>query len=231
MRRHPLPAVIAPDAPASAFPPVDRALAEPNGLLAVGGDLSPERLLAAYRRGVFPWFSAGEPILWWSPDPRAVLYPHAVHVSRSLRKVLRQGRFTITRDTAFDAVARACAGPRAGQRGTWITPEMRNAYGRLHRFGLAHSLEVWRNGALVGGLYGVALGGVFFGESMFSHATDASKAALVTLAGMGFRLIDCQVPSAHLARMGAVEIPRARFLHHLDQWCEAPGPTFPIGVP
>jgi leucyl/phenylalanyl-tRNA--protein transferase len=228
MRRLMLPAVIRAGSPPEAFPPVQRALSEPNGLLAVGGDLSAERLQAAYRRGIFPWYTEREPILWWCPDPRAVLYPEAVRVSRSLRRVMRQGRFTLTADTAFDAVLEACAAPRPGQDGTWISRAMMAAYGRLHALGLAHSLEVWREGRLVGGLYGVALGAVFFGESMFSRQSDTSKIALATLAGMGFQLIDCQVPSAHLASMGAVEIPRERFLGHLDEWCEGPGPGFSV---
>ena len=224
MRRVVLPHVIRPGDPPDAFPPVEHALVDPNGLLALGGDLSPTRLLAAYRRGVFPWYSQGQPILWWSPDPRAVFYPEAVRVSRSLSKLLRQGRFEVRVDTAFDAVVRACAAPRARQEGTWITDEMADAYGMLHRRGAAHSVEVWRGGKLVGGLYGVALGEVFFGESMFSRERDASKVALVALARLGFRLIDAQVPSEHLARMGAVEIPRARFLSHLAAWCDRPPP-------
>lgn len=224
MRRVVLPHVIRPGDPPDAFPPVEHALVDPNGLLALGGDLSPPRLLAAYRRGVFPWYSQGQPILWWCPDPRAVFYPEAVRVSRSLSKLLRQGRFEVRVDTAFDAVVRACAAPRARQEGTWITDEMAAAYGMLHRRGAAHSVEAWRGGKLVGGLYGVALGEVFFGESMFSRERDASKVALVALARLGFRLIDAQVPSEHLARMGAVEIPRTRFLSHLAAWCDQPPP-------
>ena len=232
MRRALLPHLIPAGAPADVFPPVSRALTEPNGLLALGGDLSPARLRVAYRRGIFPWFSEGQPILWWSPDPRAVLYPGDIRVSRSLRKVLRQERFEIRVDTAFDAVVQACAAPRASGDGTWITHDMATAYRRLHREGTAHCVETWQNGVLVGGLYGVALGGVFFGESMFSRVPDASKVALVALARMGFRLIDCQVPSEHLARMGAVEIPRTAFLAHLDTWCEVPGPVLaPPGQP
>ena len=228
MRRALLPHLIPAGAPADVFPPVSRSLTEPNGLLALGGDLSPARLRVAYRRGIFPWFSEGQPILWWSPDPRAVLYPGDIRVSRSLRKVLRQERFEIRVDTAFDAVVQACAAPRASGDGTWITQDMASAYAWLHREGAAHCVETWQNGVLVGGLYGVALGGVFFGESMFSLAADASKVALVALARMGFRLIDCQVPSEHLARMGAVEIPRPLFLAHLDAWCEAPGPALAL---
>jgi leucyl/phenylalanyl-tRNA--protein transferase len=197
-------------------------MAEPNGLLAIGGDLSPARLLAAYRRGIFPWYGPGQPILWWCPDPRAVLYPDSVRISRSLAKVLRRGRLQVTVDRDFDAVVQACAEPRPGQDGTWITRQMATAYGRLHRLGVAHSVEVREQDRLVGGLYGVALGEVFFGESMFSRVPDASKVALVALARMGFRLIDCQVPSAHLARLGAKEISRATFLAQLRDWCESP---------
>jgi leucyl/phenylalanyl-tRNA--protein transferase len=225
MRRVLLPHVIRPGDPPDAFPPVGNALAEPNGLLALGGDLSPARLLAAYRRGIFPWYSVGQPILWWSPDPRAVLYPEAIRVPRSLGKLLRQNRFQVRVDTAFDAVVRACAAPRAHQDGTWITDEMAEAYGRLHRLGAAHSIEAWQGGELVGGLYGVAMGEVFFGESMFSRVRDASKVALVALCRLGFRLIDAQVPSEHLFRMGAVEIPRSRFLSQLAACCDRPLPS------
>ncbi len=208
------------DTPAHAFPDPDRALDEPNGLLAAGGDLSPERLLHAYRLGVFPWYSAGQPILWWSPDPRAVLFPERMRVSRSLRKTLRQGRFRVTRDTAFREVMDACAAPRPGSDGTWITPEMLAAYTRLHSLGWAHSVECWRDGRLAGGLYGVAMGRVFFGESMFSRESDASKVALAHLAGQGYRLIDCQVESEHLARLGAEPIPRRTFRALLDELTE-----------
>jgi len=184
-----------PDAP---FPPAEAALREPNGLLAVGGDLSPRRLLRAYRSGAFPWYGEGQPILWWSPDPRAVLLPERVRVSRSLRRTLRRGLFRVTVDRAFDAVIEACATvPRPGQDGTWITPEMAAAYRRLHRLGHAHSVEAWtRDGELAGGLYGVAIGRVFFGESMFSRRSDASKVALVTLCraleAWGYGLVDAR---------------------------------------
>ncbi len=204
------------------FPPVE--FASPEGLLAVGGDLSAERLLAAYRHGIFPWYSAGQPILWWSPDPRMVLFPDRIKVSRSLRKRLRRGEYTLRCDTRFRAVMEGCAAPRrapAAAAGTWITPEMIEAYVRLHELGYAHSVECWRGDELLGGLYGVALGGAFFGESMFSRAPDASKVALVYLARQlerwGFRLIDCQVPSAHLASLGAVEIRRRVFLDLLGE--------------
>ena len=208
------------DTPAHAFPDPERALDEPNGLLAAGGDLSPERLLHAYRLGVFPWYSAGQPILWWSPDPRAVLFPERMRVSRSLRKTLRQGRFRVTVDTAFREVMDACAAPRPGSDGTWITPEMLAAYTRLHSLGWAHSVECWRDGRLAGGLYGVAMGRVFFGESMFSRESDASKVALAHLSGQGYRLIDCQVESEHLARLGAEPVPRRTFRALLDELTE-----------
>ncbi len=197
------------------FPPVERALRSPNGLLAVGGDLSTERLLDAYRHGIFPWFSDGEPILWWSPDPRMVLFPGDVKVSRSLRKRLRQGGYDVRCDTAFAEVMAACAGARAGQPGTWITPAMREAYLRLHRLGYAHSVETWIDGRLAGGLYGLAIGRAFFGESMFARETDASKIALVHLArqlhAWAFGVIDCQMSTPHLASLGAREIPRPDF--------------------
>ena len=208
------------------FPPLERALDEPNGLLAAGGDLSAGRLLAAYRRGIFPWFSAGEPILWWSPDPRMVLYPAEIRVSRSLRKALRRDDYEIRVDTAFGAVMRACAEPRPQQAGTWIVPAMVSAYSALHAQGYAHSVETWREGLLVGGLYGVAIGRVFFGESMFARVTDASKLALVHLARQlgrwRFGIIDCQMRTAHLASLGAREIARARFSRELQQLVNYP---------
>ncbi|SFX04032.1 leucyl/phenylalanyl-tRNA--protein transferase [Marinospirillum alkaliphilum] len=202
------------------FPSPHRALKEPNGLLAFGGDLSPERLLTAYRMGIFPWFSEGEPPLWWSPAPRMVLYPEEVKISRSLSKRLKRGDFELTLDLAFSQVIHQCASLREHSTGTWITPEMESAYNVLHQRGYAHSVEAWQEGKLVGGLYGLALGGIFFGESMFSTATDASKAALVFLAQhlqrQGFHLIDCQVHSNHLASLGAREIPRETFLQALQ---------------
>jgi leucyl/phenylalanyl-tRNA---protein transferase len=201
-----------------AFPPPERA--DRSGLLAVGGDLSPSRLLAGYRRGIFPWYSEGQPILWHSPDPRFVLLPGQLHVAKSLEKVLRRRLYEIRADTAFSEVLTACAeSPRPGQDGTWITTEMHAAYVALHRLGHAHSVEAWKDGELVGGLYGVALGRVFFGESMFTRAPDASKAAFATIAralfDAGCLLIDCQVETDHLARFGAADIPRRRFLHLL----------------
>jgi len=200
------------------FPPPH--LAEPEGLLAIGGDLSADRLLAAYRGGVFPWYEAGGPILWWSPDPRLVLFPDELRVSQRLRRTLRSGRFEIRYDTAFPQVIRACAEtPRRHEDGTWITPEMQAAYIRLHKLGHAHCMEAWRNGVLVGGVYGVLVGRCFCGESMFHVEADASKAALVALVERleadGVALIDCQVKSEHLLRLGAREIPRDEFLMHL----------------
>lgn len=200
---------------ADPFPPVDEALLEPNGLLAAGADLSPQRLLDAYARGIFPWFNPGEPILWWSPDPRMVLFPHEFRLARSLRKRLRRIDYEVGIDTAFREVVLACAGPRSGQGGTWITPQMVDAYVRLHTLGHAHSVETWINGELVGGLYGVAIGRVFFGESMFTRATDASKIAfahlVAQLTAWGYGLIDCQMSTRHLASLGAREIPRSEF--------------------
>jgi leucyl/phenylalanyl-tRNA--protein transferase len=202
------------------FPPPEEALREPNGLLCAGAELSPERLLAAYRRGIFPWFSAGDPILWWSPDPRMVLFPAEFRISRSLRRTLRSGRFEVSLDTDFAAVIKACAAtPRRGQSGTWITEEMQAAYWRLFELGVAHSVETRVEGKLVGGLYGVAIGGMFYGESMFSHASDASKIASAHLArfleNRGFGMIDCQMHTPHLASLGARAIPRAEFLARL----------------
>jgi leucyl/phenylalanyl-tRNA--protein transferase len=200
---------------ADSFPPVERALKEPSGLLAAGGDLSPERLLAAYRRGIFPWYSAGQPILWWSPDPRAVLYPHSLKVSRSLRKTLRNKGYETRLDTAFDRVIRACGSHILRPDGTWLSPEMIAAYRRLHDLGYAHSVETWLGDRLVGGLYGVALGQMFFGESMFSIERDASKVALKRLCDecqvRGLELIDCQMETPHLISLGATLMPRAAF--------------------
>ncbi|PWG62407.1 leucyl/phenylalanyl-tRNA--protein transferase [Sediminicurvatus halobius] len=210
---------IAADDHDSPFPPADHALREPNGLLAIGGPLSRRRLEGAYRAGVFPWFAEDQPVLWWSPDPRAVLYPDELRVSRSLRKRLRRGDYRVTLDTAFETVIDACAAPRADASGTWITPGMRRAYVAMHDDGLAHSVEVWQDGALIGGLYGVALGSAFFGESMFSRAPDGSKIALAWLCAQlcawGFTIIDCQLPTPHLERLGAVTVPRSRFLAEL----------------
>lgn len=209
------------------FPDVELALRDPDGLLAVGGDLTVPRLLAAYRRGIFPWYSEEQPILWWSPDPRSVLFPHKLHVSRSLRRTLRQGRFEVTLDREFAAVIQACSEPRPGQPGTWITDEMQEAYLRLHEAGHAHSVETWQGGSLVGGLYGVAIGRVFFGESMFNRISDASKVAFVYLVRHlqqhHFELIDCQIRTPHLDSLGAELIPRQRFTELLERYCKEPG--------
>lgn len=207
------------------FPPLTKAMREPNGLLAAGGDLSADRLVQAYRHGCFPWFSEGQPILWWSPDPRTVLFPEELHVSRSLAKLLRQQRYQVSFDRDFEAVIQACAAPRRDADGTWITDDMQNAYTELHNRGHAHSVEVWDNGKLVGGLYGLAMGQLFFGESMFSRADNASKFGFVTLVkqlqAWGFVLIDCQMATRHLESLGARSIPRQQFADylrdHLDQ--------------
>lgn len=208
------------------FPPLERALREPNGLLAVGGDLTADRLVAAYRHGCFPWYEKGQPILWWSPDPRMVLKPAELDLSRSLRKVMRQGRFTVTLNQDFPAVIRACAAPRAYAEGTWITPAIEQAYIALHQQGVAHSVEAWQGTELVGGLYGIAMGRLFFGESMFSRATDASKVAFATLVQYleqhGFVLIDCQMHTSHLHSLGAREISRAAFAQYLEQYLDQP---------
>lgn len=206
--------------PHSPFPPAERALRDPNGLLAAGGELSSARLIDAYRKGIFPWFSEGEPVLWWSPDPRMVLVPREFKLSRSLGKRIKKHDFEIRVDSAFGHVMHACAEPRAEQRGTWISEPMITAYTALHVQGLAHSVETWRDGALVGGLYGVAIGRMFYGESMFTRETDASKLALAALtqqlARWDYGLIDCQMNTAHLASLGAREISRAAFLRELE---------------
>ena len=204
-----------------AFPPLEAAT--PEGLLAGGGDLSSGRLLAAYRKGIFPWYSAGQPILWWSPNPRTVLYPGQLRIKRSLRSALRKEDFRITTDRAFETVIEGCAAPRPGDSdtGTWITTEMMEAYTQLYREGHAHSVEVWQEGTLAGGLYGIAIGRVFFGESMFSRVRDASKVGLVGLVRIltekRFVVIDCQLPSDHLFSLGARSIPRSRFITQLGQ--------------
>jgi len=206
-----------------AFPDVSLALREPDGLLAVGGDLAPDRILAGYRKGIFPWYGDDQPILWWSPDPRTVLFPTRFKVSRSLRKTLRKGRFRVTMDRAFEDVILGCAAPRRAASGTWITREMAAAYTALHNRGYAHSMECWLDERLVGGIYGVAIGKIFFGESMFSRVTDASKVAFAFLArqlsAWGFVLIDCQVHSPHLASLGAEQISRREFVDYLEAWC------------
>jgi leucyl/phenylalanyl-tRNA---protein transferase len=219
--------------PETPFPPLGTALTHPNGLLAAGGDLSPQRLIEAYRCGIFPWFNEGDPILWWSPDPRMVLFPPELKISRSLRKTLKKANYTIRADSAFNQVVQACAAPRKERPGTWIHDEMIAAYTALHEMGLAHSIETWIGGELVGGLYGVAQGKMFFGESMFSRTTDASKVAFVHLVRYlerrGFGMIDCQMKTAHLASFGAREISREEFSlklkelvnypERVDKWC------------
>lgn len=218
------------DADPQALPHPDRALRHPNGLLAAGGRLDRDWLLHAYRHGIFPWFGPDDPILWWSPDPRAVLRVGTLRVSRSLRKTVARAPFELTADTAFTRVIRGCGEPRSSGHGTWITASMREAYAQLHREGWAHSFEAWQDGRLVGGLYGVCIGRVFFGESMFTRSRDASKVAFVAamsfLARMDIELVDCQVPSAHLTSLGAVELPRTDFLAELarlTQYTDAPG--------
>jgi leucyl/phenylalanyl-tRNA--protein transferase len=216
--------------PPTALPPTSRALCEPNGLLAVGGALSPEWLIHAYRRGVFPWYSAEQPILWWAPDPRAVLLPGEFHVSRSLARSIARRGYETRFNTAFEEVIEACAGLRHGMPGTWITREMHEAYVLLHRRGLAHSFETWQEGRLVGGLYGVGLGRVFFGESMFTRATDASKVALARLVAecvtRNVPLIDCQMPSPHLASLGSRNIPRWDFEARLAELVDSRVPVW-----
>lgn len=219
--------------PTAPFPPAESALREPDGLLAAGGDLSPARLLAAYAHGIFPWYSEGQPILWWSPDPRMVFRTEGVRLSRRFRRTLRALPWVATADTAFDAVVAACAtAPRAGQHGTWITPEMRAAYGALHRLGHAHSIEVRDDeGGLAGGLYGVAVGRMFFAESMFSARSGGSKAALAALAARlaawGWPLVDAQVENAHLRMLGAESWPRTRFLREVERLSALGEPSGP----
>ena len=213
------------------FPPLSSALVEPNGLISAGADLSPERLVAAYRKGIFPWYSEGQPILWWSPDPRMVLVPGEFRISRSLRRTLRRGAYRIRLDSNFPAVIRACASTRRkGQSGTWITTAMQSAYCGLYELGYAHSVETWVDETLVGGIYGLAIGRMFYGESMFSHASNASKIALAHLArhlaARGYGLIDCQMNTPHLASLGGREIPRREFiarLRELTAGAPAPG--------
>jgi len=204
------------------FPALGSALTEPNGLLAAGGDLSPARIQAAYRQGIFPWFEDDQPILWWSPNPRSVIYTDDFRPSRSLAKRLRKQQYEVRFNTAFEQVMRACAQPRTEQLDTWITDEMISAYCELHSMGVAHSIESWVDGELVGGLYGLAIGQVFFGESMFSRSTDSSKVAFATLVdalkNWGYPLIDCQVSNPHLSSLGAVEISRESFVLLLDKY-------------
>ena len=229
--RSTIPCWLEPDAREIIFPDVELALQDPDGLLAMGGKLSTDWLLQAYRRGIFPWYAPGQPILWWAPDPRLVLLPEKLHISRSLAKTIRQNKFSVTLDTAFSDVIAACAQARQGQSGTWITPEMQAAYVDLHHEGHAHSAECWYDGKLAGGLYGIAIGNIFFGESMFTELTDASKVAFVALARQlqrwGYGLIDCQVYTGHLASLGASMIARKDFTAILDSGCGQPGRVAP----
>ncbi|MGQ0501109.1 MAG: leucyl/phenylalanyl-tRNA--protein transferase [Panacagrimonas sp.] len=232
--------------PQQPFPSPHLAMRDPNGLLAIGGDLSVPRLIRAYSQGIFPWYNPDEPILWWSPDPRAVLLPEALHLSRSLTRSIRRHDYGVTLDQAFGEVLAHCGGPRTRSRGTWLGPDMRDAYIQLHDRGYAHSVEIWRGGKLIGGLYGVALGRVFFGESMFSREADASKIALYWLCqqlrAWGFGLIDCQVGSAHLYSLGATDVSRERFQSLLTaalgqaprtgRWCiDIPAPSPRVHLP
>ena len=215
-----------PQDPVDAFPDPETALPEPDGLLAAGGDLKPERLLAAYSRGIFPWYETGQPILWWSPDPRAIILIGQMHISRSLRRLLRQNRYAVSIDQDCAAVIDGCARPREGQPGTWITREMQAAYVRLHELGHVHSIEVWQQQILVGGLYGVAVGGVFCGESMFSEKSGASKVAMACLDSLllqaGFQMFDCQMFTPHLSSLGAILLPRQQFLQRLGEFSGKP---------
>lgn len=208
------------------FPDPSQALQDPDGLIAVGGDLSPERILVAYHKGIFPWFNPGDPILWWSPNPRTVIFPEQLHISKSLRKILRQGNYKVSFDHCFEAVMRACASPRSYADDTWINEDIIAGYCTLHERGVAHSVEVWRDNELVGGLYGIALGRVFFGESMFSYADNASKVGFAHLVRQlrmwDFQLIDCQVANNHLFSLGAVEIPREDFQRILVNFTQEP---------
>ena len=216
------------------FPPVELALVEPNGLLAAGGDLSPERLLDAYGHGIFPWFNDEDPVLWWSPDPRMVLFPGELHLSRSLRRTIRSQEFTVTFDRAFHDVMAGCAGPRENQDGTWITTDMMRAYARMAELGYAHSVEAWAGGELAGGLYGIAVGRIFYGESMFSRRSNASKVAVSWLARQldrwQFELIDCQMSTEHLASLGAREVPRADFVRRLERGTALPPVPLPWAI-
>ena len=226
-----IPAWLDPHNPECRFPDVSRALTEPNGLLAVGGNLAAENLLKAYQQGIFPWYSADQPILWWSPDPRSVLFPKQLRISLSLGKTIGRNMFNVTLDTSFEQVIEACAVSRPQSSGTWITQEIKDAYCQLHELGYAHSVEAWIDGALAGGLYGVAVGRIFFGESMFYRQRDASKVAFVRLVRQletwGYTLIDCQIASRHLANMGAREISRQEFCSILASDCKLKGQPAP----
>jgi leucyl/phenylalanyl-tRNA---protein transferase len=223
--RAPSIAWIGQDDPPDAFPPLERAFTEPDGLLAAGGDLTTDRLLYAYCHGIFPWYSEGQPVLWWSPDPRCVLLPEEFHLARRARRSLMSSTFEVSFNNAFEEVMEACAARRDGQPGTWITEEMKKAYTALHRVGFAHSVEVRRNGVLIGGLYGLSIGRVFFGESMFSLESNGSKAAMLALckelSKRNFELLDCQVVSPHLSSLGAKTMPRPDFVALLDDACDS----------
>ena len=218
--------VLDPNNPNQDFPDAEQSLIEPNGLLAAGGCLSAPRLINAYKHGIFPWYNPEEPILWWSPNPRAILFPEHVYLSKRLAKTLRKQLFEVTFNHAFSDVIENCAAPRGDDTGTWISEDMKRAYINLHKQGVAHSVEAWFNGKLVGGLYGLAIGRVFFGESMFQHKTDASKVAFITLTRWlqkwHYQLIDCQIYSDHLASLGAGEIERKTFISHLQNYCYKP---------
>ncbi len=215
---------------ATEFPPVDNALRDPDGLLAIGGELTNKRILEAYKRGIFPWFNNGQPVMWWSPDPRCILIPDEIKISRSLAKRIKNNKFKITYNTVFSDVIDACAASRDGILDTWITYDIKQSYSSLHKLGYAHSVECWSDEQLVGGLYGLAMGKVFFGESMFSRATDASKVALAhlcqQLVNKKFRLIDCQVHSKHLQSLGAKPVKRESFIHLLNNFCNDDKTTF-----
>lgn len=210
--------------PNDPFPPIDTALSDPDGLLAAGGELSSERLVEAYRQGIFPWYSPGEPILWWSPNPRCVLFPDQLHISRSMKKSLKKADYEVCFDRNFPAVIDACSAPRSDENGTWITAEMKAAYCHLNQQGIAHSVEVYRDNKLIGGLYGISIGKLFFGESMFSRETNASKIAFITMVEQlrcwGYALIDCQIKNEHLLSLGATEISRSKFQSYLDLYLD-----------
>ena len=221
---------LSPDDELTPFPEVSSALDEPNGLLMAGGSLSPRRLLAAYRAGIFPWYEAGEPILWWSPNPRCIIWPQDIRITRSLRKSIRSGKFEVTENFAYREVMKQCGAPRAASSGTWVTDAMIDAYCKLNHYGLAQSLEVWMDHQLVGGLYGIALGRVFIGESMFSRERDASKVALAHLAQCGkYKLIDCQLETNHLNSMGAKTISRDHYIKLLNEFGDLHSDVFTTG--
>ncbi|GAB6141220.1 leucyl/phenylalanyl-tRNA--protein transferase [Methylosoma difficile] len=227
--------ILNPKNPNQAFPSLEQALQEPDGLLAIGGCLSQQRLINAYRHGIFPWYDPHEPILWWSPDPRTVIFPQRLHISQSLRKTLRKNGYTVTIDQAFSRVIDACSKPRAKAAGTWISNDIKRAYNYMHKNGIAHSAEAWQDGELVGGLYGVAIGRVFFGESMFHTRTDASKVAFAKLVEQlldwNYELIDCQVYNPHLASLGAEEISRTDFKALLDHLVPLPADPLAWQIP